>query len=111
MSSDKPNVDPTKLVLDFDHKAILVASNVKDNSVAWKNASSPSVRGFDVSACCPGGAFRIVIPRPQRLLCISVFWSLPKLLESPYRNNVHHRLQRVLYYVPKMGASDRSTQY
>src|SRR5262245_9744218 len=99
MRSEELDVDDLRLVVDRNHQAIPVASDVEDHAIVTDDArrlvSRPYVLGRG-----PRSRIRFLVPGAQRLLCIAI---LRPCLDGCLASNDPH-LSTARSHAPKMGA-------
>ena len=73
MGADKPDEEDAKIVAYGDYEAILVPTDVEDDTVVGDDACR-SIPRLDSARRLPGGSLRFSIPRAERLLCVGVLF-------------------------------------
>ena len=73
MRADESDVAHPILVVDGDHEAILVAADVEHQAVLTNDARR-RVQALNIGRRLPVGVQNVVIPSPQRLLCIGILF-------------------------------------
>jgi len=82
MGADEADVDDARVVMDDHDEPVLIASDVKNDSIVGEHTGGP-VRARDVGWLCPVGFPGIRIPGAQRLLSIGVpFPAIPPRLSA-----------------------------
>ena len=84
MSSDKPDRDNAKCILDFYDQAIFVAGDVKTLSIVGQDTGSTIVR-FYLGRSSPLSQFCRLVPSLERLFGVGMLF--PELSECALRNN------------------------
>jgi hypothetical protein len=87
MSANELHEHPIERVGNVHDQAILVAADVKDDTIAGHKIDCGAKLTFHVVRTLPASFRRRREPRTQRTLCLRV--PLPEFLERPARDNLH----------------------